>query len=443
MKATRCLLTLVAVMAIFLNACVTPATPAPATSAPQELVTPATPAPATSIPQEPVKLTMLIWSDNVANDQNMQGEIKLFNDSHPDIQVELIGAPWGEFTAKLQTMVAGGTPPDIIWIQNETDYVSKGLLLPLDDLIKQDIDASRYVAGAMAPAYDGKYYGLRHDIAYWILFYNKDMFDAAGVSYPPVTGSTIPDLMAAACKLSKPADKKWGIHNLNWVTPQIMYREKQIKALDFVNGVPQYSSSDDVINTYQMMGDFINKDNCQINKDQGDSLGGADPFIGQNVAMKLDGTWAFAYIADLLKFNWGIAAFPVQPDNMGMKVGISKASQNQAAAWTFLKWLTYEPEAIRYRAEKGMGQPAITDAQAWEAYYTGKPAELKSIVEVMSKPESVFNQVEPPGRSEADGIVNAAIDEVWFGTGAAKDVLPPAFQKGNEILAKEWAKIKP
>ncbi len=43
--------------------------------------------------------------------------------------------------------------------------------------------------------------------------------------------------------------------------------------LDMVDGVPQYKIDDPkAIAVYQRVGDMINKGNCQINKDQGDSL---------------------------------------------------------------------------------------------------------------------------------------------------------------------------
>ena len=159
---------------------------------------------------EPTKITYMIWADDIANDKNLNAEIQLFNDSHPDVQVELIGVGWNDYTAKLQTLTAAGTPPDVIAIQNEGDFVSKGFLLPLEDLMSEEgFDPNRFLPGANDPAFDGKIYGLRHDTAFWLLFYNKDYFDQAGVAYPPATGYTIDEFMQTACQLSNGEEMQW------------------------------------------------------------------------------------------------------------------------------------------------------------------------------------------------------------------------------------------
>jgi multiple sugar transport system substrate-binding protein len=443
MRSSRLLSAVLIVCAIVLavTAACTPA--APATSAPSGDAEPGgTSAPPASA-SEPTTIQWLIWSDDITQEKNLLAEIDLFNAAHPEIKVEIIGAPWAEFTAKLQTMVAAGTPPDVVSIQNEAEYVSKGFMLQLDDLFKRDLDVSNYVPGAHEPAYDGHYYGLRHDTSFWILFYNKDMFDAAGVAYPPAEGWTIEEFEEAACALSNPDENRWGMYNWNWIHGSVL-EQRGIRWLDMVDGVPQFSTDPKAVEVFQEIGDFINKSNCQINKDQSDSLSAGDPFISGYTAMKLDGNWSFGYITENAKFQWDIAPAPgVKQFVGGMKIGVAKTSKKQEAAWTFVKWLTYEPEATRYRAKAGMGQPAIADQEAWNTYYESAPASLKAIVEQLSKPENVFATLDPPGRSEADGILNPAIDEVWFATGAAADVLPQAIKDANEVLAREWKKANP
>jgi len=390
----------------------------------------------------PTTIRWMIWADDIANDQNMQDEIKLFNDSQSEVKVELIGVPWGDYTAKLQAMIAANTPPDVVAIQSEADFVSKGFVRPIDDLIASDkIDASRFVPGALEPAYDGKVYGFRHDTAYWLLYYNKDMFDAAGLAYPPASGWTLDEFMDTACKLSKADEGIWGMHNLHWLMG-VLAQQQGLPYLSMVDGVPQYQLNDpETLAFYQKVGDFINKQNCQPTTDQNSSLGGADPFIAGRAAMKFDGNWAFGGMQKNATFKYGVAPVPgVKQPNAGMKIGIVPSSPNQEAAWTFLKWLTYEPEATRYRTERGMGQPALNDEQAIETFLNGPtaPEGLTDVYEAVSNPENSFTMLDVPGSAEANSIITPASDEVMNGLAQATDVIPAAVEQANAVLAEEW-----
>lgn len=393
---------------------------------------------------EPTKITYMIWADDIANDKNLNAEIQLFNDSHPDVQVELIGVGWNDYTAKLQTLTAAGTPPDVIAIQNEGDFVSKGFLLPLEDLMSEEgFDPNRFLPGANDPAFDGKIYGLRHDTAFWLLFYNKDYFDQAGVAYPPATGYTIDEFMQTACQLSNGEEMQWGMSNLHWING-ILAKQQGLAyvTMDGVDGAPQYRLDDpDTMAWYQKVADFINVENCQPNADQSSSLGGSDAFLAGRTAMAFNGNWGFGDVGAKSTFNWGIAPIPgIAQPNIGMKIGIASGSKNIEAAWVFLKWLTYEPEATRFRAERGMGQPAIIDAEANEIFLNGEnaPEGLATILEQLADPANTFPWPGFPGQSQAENIINPAMDQVMQALAQAVDVVPTAVQQANEVLVEEW-----
>jgi multiple sugar transport system substrate-binding protein len=310
-------------------------------------------------------------------------------------------------------------------------------------MARDKIDTSRFLPGALEPAYDGKLYGFRHDTAFWLLYYNKDLFDKAGVAYPPATGWTLDEFMETACSLSKPDENQWGMHNLHWITG-ILIQQQGLPYLEMVDDKPQYRIDDPrTIAMYQKFGDFINQRNCQPTADQSSSLGGADPFIAGRAAMQFNGNWGFGYMKENATFNWGVASIPgTSQPNVGMKIGITKSSPNQEAAWTFLKWLTYEPEATRFRAERGMGQPALLDAEANKIFLSGPtaPDGLDAAVKALADPANSFQLLIVPGLNEANNLINPATDEIMNGLSAAADVLPPVVPKANEILVKEWNK---
>ncbi|HEY8744743.1 MAG TPA: extracellular solute-binding protein, partial [Chloroflexota bacterium] len=104
------------------------------------------------------------------------------------VSIEPAGAKYDD---KVLTDVAGGTPPDV-FLQGGRDFglfVSKGVLQDLSALIARDhYDASDFFAVCMQlTTWKGKVYGLPDDLNLLGLYYNKDLFDKAGVAYPPTT----------------------------------------------------------------------------------------------------------------------------------------------------------------------------------------------------------------------------------------------------------------
>ena len=130
-----------------------------------------------------------------------------FMASHPDIQIILWGQPWGDYFTKLKTLWAAGDKegiPDVLFLSPVVTYAGQGVLEPLDPFIKASgYDTSDYWPSLLDfGKLKGTIYGLPRDIGIEVLYYNKDIFDEAGVSYP-TNFWTWDDLKAAAKQLSK------------------------------------------------------------------------------------------------------------------------------------------------------------------------------------------------------------------------------------------------
>src|SRR5688572_10992281 len=136
--------------------------------------------------QDQVTITYAIWDNNQlpAHEQI----IAAFEAEHPNINVEPQVVPWGNYWDKLQTAVAGGEAYDVFWMNgpNFPVYASKGVLMDLQDTIDAaQIDMSVFPEALLKVyTYDGKVYGMPKDFDTIALFYNKAIFDAAGVAYP-------------------------------------------------------------------------------------------------------------------------------------------------------------------------------------------------------------------------------------------------------------------
>jgi multiple sugar transport system substrate-binding protein len=125
-----------------------------------------------------------------------------FMAANPDIKIEIWSQPWGDYFTKIQTLWAAGDAsviPNVMFLSPVVNYAADGVLENLDPFI----EASSYPTSDYWPGlldfgmYDGHVYGFPHDIGLEVLYYNKDIFDEAGVEYPNENW-TWDDLMAAA-----------------------------------------------------------------------------------------------------------------------------------------------------------------------------------------------------------------------------------------------------
>lgn len=129
-----------------------------------------------------------------------------FKKANPDIELKEVKVPGDSYNTKINQMILGNNAPDVMLLQ-EADYVryaKNGVIDKLDDKLADmgvDTDDLLPAVKGIADEVDG-YYGLSQGMATEIMYYNKDMFDAAGVAYP-TSDWTWDDYAAAAQKLTK------------------------------------------------------------------------------------------------------------------------------------------------------------------------------------------------------------------------------------------------
>jgi len=161
-------------------------------------------APAAAAPQ--VTISYGLWDPN--QEAAMKQIAAAFESANPNIHVDVQVTPGQQFFTKLQTSMAAGNAPDVFWMSPVIFqmYASNGALKSLDDL---GLDTSSYpsqlVKGCQA---GGKLYGVPKDFDTIGVWYNKSLFDAAGVAYPAADW-TWSDFQTAAAKLT---DKSKGVY---------------------------------------------------------------------------------------------------------------------------------------------------------------------------------------------------------------------------------------
>ena len=134
-------------------------------------------------------LTFQIW--DVFQRPGMQAVCDAYTAQNPDVVIEVQVTSWGEYWTKLEAAGESNTMPDIFWMHTDQIlyYADFGILADLTDLYDETDpnffqDHYTEVSLGNASGTDGKIYGVPKDKDNVVLVYNKEMFDAAGVSYP-------------------------------------------------------------------------------------------------------------------------------------------------------------------------------------------------------------------------------------------------------------------
>jgi multiple sugar transport system substrate-binding protein len=297
----------------------------------------------------PATISYSIWGDP-QEIKAQQAIVDAFQAANPNITVKVDVADWTTYWDKLQTGIAGGNAPDVFAMDGPLfpDYQSRDVLLDLKPLIDRDgYDlgqlADQAVADFTTP--DGQF-GLPRDLNVVALYYNKKMFDAAGIPYPDETWDWA-KLAEVAKKLTiRSADGKtsqWGFYT------ETTDMENYWSELVWQNGGDIVSpdkkttllGTDQAAGGIQFLQDLIWKDKVMPDAAITDALG--DAFEQGQAAMEANGSWLVA-THQAAGLDFGIAPLPKGPAGQATSINptgavVYKNSKNPDAAWQFVKYL--------------------------------------------------------------------------------------------------------
>ncbi len=292
------------------------------------------------------------WEDKLYTDSY----IPEFEDKNPNIEVEFIHLD--DFVARYTTMAAGGQLPDVM--RQVTGlmpiFMSKGTNAPLDEYIEKDkFDLSDFAAGALKPCTrDNKIYAIPQDTNVAGLFYNPEMFKAAGLDEPD-DNYTLEQMMADAKVLTKEIGGKverYGVvvayngwNFLPFLLAQggnLWTEDRQKCAL----------GEESAISALEYWRELMDVGCAPYPADMG-STGAEVYFQTGKAAMLIDGTWMAPTLtqnAPDLKFK--VTSFPkgvIKTSRSQSAVfGIAENSNNKDAAWELIKFLTSKEALTEY-----------------------------------------------------------------------------------------------
>lgn len=372
-----------------------------------------------------------------------QQKFDLYMKDHPNVTIKPIDIGT-ERIQKTMTLIGAGSPPDILYL-NEYTYVfaNKKVLAPLDDFIqKESFDTSVYPESLLVPLrYDNKLYALPQEISPFVIYYNKDMFEAAGVALPK-DDWTIDEFYAAAKALTKPEEKVYGYrHPGNWPDQVLGWISRAGVEYDISGKEQKGLDTPEALNALTFLHNMVVVDKVSPNPADLQAMGkGADAmFRNQKSAMESAGLWMLPqYKADPLPFNWDVVRMPVdknQKTKAGiLNWGISSTSKNPDIAWDVLKFLC-GPEGMKIVAESNMALPGSTDEAANQIVLDSKfPENVKAFVD--SVPDVDFMDQLSVYRNEVNTALGKTVDEMLIGKRGPEETQQELVKQVNSILGK-------
>jgi multiple sugar transport system substrate-binding protein len=389
---------------------------------------------ATAEDSGPVTITYTNFISNDGHEADLQTIVDAFEKENPDITVEVTTLPYGDYGTALQTDLAAGTVSDVFDIEysNYASYQANGVLAPIE---VASPDAYRQ---SLLEAYstDGTSYALPSSFSDVVLYYNADLFDAAGLDYP-TNDWTWADEKAAAEALTDAAAGQWGDHQ-----PISFY--EYYKALAQNGG--QFLNDDKTAVAFNSP-EGIEAAEWLVNKsgtvmptiEQGQGTADFDTtlFKDGKLGMLHSGIWIFGALADV-PFTWDIAVEPGNTEQASAvfsnAIGVSATSEHVAAASKWAEFLTSSDTMVQTRLDTGWELPPISDEAQLATYLEkGAPANRQAVF------DSLDGIALPPvvtvGQSEMQDILGEELVEAQAGRKTVEEALASAEERINAVLA--------
>lgn len=314
---------------------------------------------AASAEGEPVTITFMGWEASPLETESVMNGIALFESENPGIKVEYSPIN-GDYAQKLLTMMAGDAAPDTFFCgaAEYRSFQQKGVLMDLTDRFHAELSLDEFIpSSASIMSIDGHIYGVSSCTVSAAIYYNKDLFDQAGIEYPPMDPAqawTWDEFVEKAVALTKANEDGsvdvYGAYGVENADPRM--------ALLYAAGAQYYTDdfSACAVDT-QVFRDTLNQilelrtvhkaaPQAAILDNMG--ISGAQMLQTGKIAMLFDGSWCLQELANM-GFNVGVGCLP-KMNGAEVATTLGQAHVHSAwsktthpdEAWKFLRFLSSE-----------------------------------------------------------------------------------------------------
>lgn len=339
---------------------------------------------APALADEPVTLTYATFSAAGAQEETLSKMIAVFEEKNPDIKIDVRLTGFNDYFTQLATQIAGGNPPDVFEMnmENFLAYMLRGATADLSELIA---DRSAYSEGTLAAcSNDGKLFAVPMSFSTVVLFYNKALFDQAGVSYP-TDDWTWDDEQAAAEKIvAAGGEDVWGIYQP--ITYNEFYKTAKQNGGSLLSGdqTAFTLNTPENLDVLSQMIDRVRVSKVMPTTEAMAGRGDWDLFTEGKLAMLHTGIWAFPTFTEKCAFDWDIMVEPgikQKATHFFANVNcVSVDSKQKEAAARFINAMGSDPDIVQLRLDAGWELPTIADQEKLSQYLTLTPPENRKAV---------------------------------------------------------------
>ena len=407
---------------------------------------------------KPFTLEWWTW-DPTMKDQNMQ-IIAKYQAEHPNVKINNTIIDTHEYWTKLRIQAQQRKLPDVFTMSSGylEEWAESGLMYNLDPLIKRDGTDKKFYKSMMdatkAIAKSDHVYALPFALVTAVLYYNKDMFDAAGVKYPTDDWSWN-DFLAAAKKLTIDKNRdgvvdQWGF----W----FYGRYAQIESWVYANGgnllnaqKNKFAPDANAIDALNFLYRLVAVEKVAPRQKDMSAFRNQDIFPQGKCAMWIDGSW---YVDNHRKtlgnsVKWGISRVPFGPAGKAKRVTygwpdaycMSPNTQNVDEAWKFMQYVAGEGiDLSQYMAGKIPSNIALSKGIVDPAQQPGKEMELlnKEAGEPLKTSYTKgWNEWRGYRANEAMGL-NGYIDSALNGERTMDQAITAATKDINVVLSRYY-----
>lgn len=385
-----------------------------------------------------------------------QEAIAAFEAANPGVKVETMAMPPKDYWPRLSALAASGDLPDVFMMSSGfvKEWAAAGNLADLTAVVSDEQLANYYEGAASVGVIDGKRVAFPQNWVAPVLYYNIDMYEAAGID-PPSEDWTWDDFVAAAKALTVDEDgdgttDTWGM----WLYGRYAHIEPWV----FRNG-GRYLNADETalelnqeaVNALQFLTDLVNVEKVAPQPQEMEGVRQQDVMPLGMAAMWVDGSWNIANARSIIgdDFRWGIAQVPRGPDATDETdaayawadlLSVADTSENQELAWKFIQHMVGEGRS----ASDFLGGkiPAYIDIATSEDWLETdqQPANKGLLLEIgeqntytgFSKNWSGWRGYDSTGSSG----MNGELDEVLNGRKSLDEAIEALVIYGNDVLSR-------
>ncbi|MHA7883389.1 ABC transporter substrate-binding protein [Nitratireductor rhodophyticola] len=386
---------------------------------------------------ETVRVTVAEYSSKTG--PYFEEAAKAFEEANPgsDIQIEVV--PWDVLLQKLTTDISGGANADLSIIGTRwlIDFVDQGIAAPLDDYMTQDFKDRFFPVFLEPSVMQGKTYGLPIAASARAMYYNKALFEQAGITEVPDTWD---ELAEAAKKIGALGDDIAGFglqgkeietdvyfYYAFWAYGGQLVEEDGTSGLDTDAGykaAEMYKSLIDSGATQPGVTSYNREDVQNLFKQGKVGMMITAPFLSNQIKEEAP---------DL---DYGVAAIPAGPEGDRGTYGVTDSiimfenSQNKDLAWKFLDQLFTTEWRAKFTSGEGF-LPVNPEVAAQPAFADN--ADLKAFTALL--PDARFAPV-IAGWEEIAATTSDAVQTIYLGNGEPKATLDAAAGEINGILGQ-------